>query len=463
MANTVETMLAGLPPEYQAEIAKLLRQRALGDTFTQQGLSALNQPTQFTPGPYSYAVPQNPLGSLAHGLAAYLGNRGATQADQGIAGIGQKAAEATAQGISQISGAGPEIRSTMINQGLASTNPQVRAFALQQQKQDQDTATAAAKGLFDYGDPRAALATLRARQINPNYSPTPIPGPQFSSVPGPSGPINYAITTNRKGEQTVHSLGGQQINVDARQQTQELGAGLDVIQAQLKDRQARAQIAKDTLAFNTAALEALNAGAKVGGLGGVKQATRKVAQAFGVDLPETAPTEQLNMALGNAILAKARALAPVTGEDIKQLQAILGSLDTDPTALMKALTVYNGIAAKELQTYNRYVEDASSTLTNPRARDMFAGAKIGYEMPPIPGTTTQQMRTIQEAVRRGANPTQFAVGGQPIEPGAQFDIRGSGIPNAPATPQQLKPVSEMTPEEKQAEIAALKRKLGISP
>ena len=439
----------GLPPEFEAQLAALMRQRQLGQTMLQQGLQ--QTPTQFTPGPYSHAVPQGMGQGLVKALSAYLGGQQSNKAEQGMFDIQGQAANQEAGELSALTHASD--RNRALAQALASRNPRVRAFAAAQQKFWQDQAGKTAEVLKE-SDVPAAVRAAQGQLPGMDYQQPSLGDVEIKS----EGADKYAIIPGRGGKREFKwAPRPPQLSVDARQQTQELGAGLSTIEADLKERKVRAEGAKGVLSSNTMALEALNRGAQAGGLGGFKQVVRKTLQGFGINLPETAETEELSMALGNALLENAKKLYPVSNVDMASLREMLGSVNTDPTALMKMLTTFNGIAAKELQDYNRWVEAQSNTLTNPRAQDMVRNANIGFETQAPPGSQVQQLRSIQELTKRGGDPSQFQIGGKPIEPGAQFDIRGAGIPSQ--TPGASSGGGPLTPEE-QRRYDELRRKYG---
>jgi hypothetical protein len=220
-------------------------------------------------------------------------------------------------------------------------------------------------------------------------------------------------------------------------------------------------VAKDSIAANTTALEALNAGAQSGSAGEFFQAARKVGAAVGFDLEGKVPTEQLAMAMGNHILANAKRLAPVTENDTILIKQIVGSLNTEPQNLTRIFEIMNAASIKNLQEYGGYIDTATASMPDEYG-NILRAAKIGYNVPNLGGNQTQQMRTMQELQRQGGDVTQFRdPSGQPFPAGAKFDIRGTGLPK-PAVPS--KKIADMTPEEKKAaEIKALRKLLSGKP
>lgn len=430
-----------IPPEYAAQLAQLQRQKAMAEMLSQRAMAP--QGTQVITG---HAVKNAPLGNIARALTAFMGNRQAGQMDEKLQGILGQVMQARQQAM-QGAVSDP-------TQAQASMDPMVRALAQSLVKQRQESANKAGDALKDT-DINAALGAYRTGTIPGEGYKSPTLGPvEF----GKDGDNPYAIIPTKGGGRDFKwAPKGTSVSVDARAPGREHEASLDILKADIKERQARALAAKETLSSNAVALDALNQGAQAGGMEGFKQALRKIGQGFGIQADETTSTEQLSMALGNAVLAKARALAPVTAEDVKRLQSILGSVETDPTALVKMLTVYNGIAAKELQDFNRYLKTQSENLTNPHARDLLSGQGIGFEMQAPPGNTTQSLRAIAELMARGGDPSMFAVGGEPIARDSTFNLPGSGLPEKGAKPQA--PIVGLTPQESE-ELTRLRRKYG---
>lgn len=422
-SNTIDSQLANLPPEYAEKIAKLLRSQQMSQMGMQMGLQGLNAPTQFTGGPANYAVKKSPLAIIAQGLQTYLGQKGISDADAGIAGVKKDAAaNLKEQMAGYLSASDPKVQETL---AMTSQWPQLQADWKERSKRRQEQLFKVADVTKDR-DPKTAIAAALGTGPGEGYGPPELKQGEVKWIPDPNNPGKFIPqTTNydlhNQGKITLGSQGNS-VSVDARQASKEGEMALEELRAQLKDKRAGADSAKATLSANRVALEAINAGAKSGGGEGYKQGLRKALQAFNITLPETTSTSELQMALGNNILANARKLAPVTREDLVQLENILGSINTDPAALQKMISVYNGIALKDLQDYNRYVDFQKGNLKSDYARDLFSGAGIGYEMQPPPGDTQQMLRAIAELQKRGGDVSQFAVGGEQIPPDATFKL-----------------------------------------
>jgi hypothetical protein len=282
-----------------------------------------------------------------------------------------------------------------------------------------EQAQAGGKVLGEAGQTKAALETISTGEIDPGISTVPPKAPVFGSAPDGT-PV---VTNYDKYGIPKASLGSKGVNINMP--GKEADMALDVLKGGLTKWQEKADIAKDTLSANIVALNAINEGARIGGGEGIKQAVRKGLQAFGINAPDTAQTEELQMALGNAVLQYARKLAPVTKEDVERLQSWLGSISTDPTALEKMLTLSNAVAMRTLHDYNQYVGEQKGNLKSDYARSLFSGADIGYGLPPqVPGDTRQALMTIQAMRQRGmpADLPQFQIGGETLPNNATFRL-----------------------------------------
>lgn len=371
--------LSNLPPEFLAEIQRYQRQQQMAQALQMQGMQGGNRPTEMVSG---HAIKQSPLAALLPALQMYIGGKKGAEAGVGLADVQQRAATASQTESGDLAKLFQSDPKSAIAQALAAKFPQNRKLGEDWGKQYQDRVNQWAGAVKDT-DPAAAGGAIAGQNVPSQWAPPPVPPAQFGT--SPSGKP-YAIDYNRKGEGSLKYEPTETkvtTNVTNKIPGMEGQAVLDSLQQDLKLRRDRAQIAKESLGHNKTAREALAKGAQSGGGEGIKQSIRKVAQAFGVEAPATAPTEQLQMALGNAVLAKARALAPVTGEDVKRLEAILGSVNTDPTALTQMLEIYDQLSIRELETFNQYIDHQSKNLETPYARDLFRGQGIGYSVPKI--------------------------------------------------------------------------------
>jgi hypothetical protein len=449
----MDNFLQSLPPEFQAEMQKILRQRQMAQAMQQQSLASMNAPTQFSGGRFSHAVKTNPLATAMQMFTSTMAGKGMEEGDKAQADMVGRYQTQTREGMQKLLAPGVDPTS-----GLADSNPRIAALAkaLLDRKQKQGETVS---GVLKDVDPKAAIGAAMGNLPGPDYN-TPVqPGPTF----GDYKDHPYAITTGAHGRKEIKfAPKGSNISVDARQAKDVDKAAMEEVRPTMKSWQEKATAAKEVIQANGLALDALSRGAKAGGLEGLKQSLRGIAQGFGVNTDKFTETTELQMAVGNAILANARKLAPVTAEDIRRLETILGSVSTDSTALEKMLTEYNGMAAKTLQDANRYFDQTEEIMPTDLSKGLVRAGSIGHEMIPPPGNTNQALRAIQTLQRQGGDPTQFAVGGNPIEPGAQFNIRGTPPQTPTPGPGTIpkKPIEQMTPQEVIEEIQLLRQRLG---
>jgi hypothetical protein len=157
--------------------------------------------------------------------------------------------------------------------------------------------------------------------------------------------------------------------------------------------------------------ELLNKGAVTGGGASTFQAVRKFGQAFGVQIPETGLTEEMRMRLGDNILANARKLAPVTSNDVTMLQQLLGSIDTDPSAMREINAM---MLAKNLMTVDRHnaqVEEVrQQTSGTPSKYNPFRMElnRIDTKDPALLGRTYQLMKEA------GHDMSKYTFDGKPV-------------------------------------------------
>jgi hypothetical protein len=439
-----------LPPEYQQQIDELQQRRQLALAMAQRSMQF--QPAQ-SQGAMASRTPL--LGAIAQAASGVLGQYGAGQAQSGIRDVQKRAQTAETAELQALQAGSPD---EFITKGQASRFPGIKALAKQLYETRQKNVEAGAKITGEAGDPAAALGMLRQGRLPDQYSPTPIPGPEFGT--GPNGQV-YATTTNRRGEKDIKfpPVSAANINLPGNEGRE----AIDFHRKQLEARQGEASIAKETLTANSRAVDALEQGARAGGGESLKQALRKGLQAFGIATESTASTEQLQQAMGAELLNNARKLAPVTGTDIKVLEGLLGNINTDPTALTKAIAFNNAMALKTLKGYNSYVTEQNANLKNDYARDLFSGATKGYEMPQaLYGPQAFQFETIRNLQNIGGDISGFndPATGKPFAPGSKFDIRNpaAGFPGAQQAGSAVKPpaqqdtvidASKMTPEQLQ--------------
>lgn len=449
MADMADSLspLPGLPPEYQTQLQKLLRQRQIAEYFQNQALQ--QKPTEVVSG---YAVRQSPLASIAKALAGGYGAYRTGQIDEQIGGVQSQAAQARQDELRRLVGLSLPQRAAL---GLTSRDPAVQKMAQTWQEQASKAAEAGGKALIDSGDAKTGLGVLGSGQIPGDYTPPPPRKMETGEIAGNP----YGLTYDNKGNPTLKfAPKGIQVNLPGRQAE----LAFDTAKEDIKGWKLKADTAINLLNSNRTALEALNEGAQAGGGEGFKQAVRKVAQAFGMQDAATAPTDKLAASLGDAVLHEVAKLRPASDKDIQFLQQLKGSINTDPSALVQMLTVANAISFRDLQNFHKYMDEGvGNNLADPTVQNLFKAGKIGYDIPQPFGSQAQKMRMLQELQARGGDVSGFKVGDEPISPDAKFNIGN----NALLPPQLANKVpggnqAPLTPAE-QAEYEALRKRFGL--
>lgn len=423
-----------LPPEYQAQLVEAQRRQAMAQMLLQRSMGFQGAQSQGR-----MAAKTSPLTWMANSLSGYLAQQAGDKASKDVLGVQQRYAGDEVKELERLQGLPEDQR---LLQGQRSTFPRAQALA----KALQDSR---AKRLEMFGqatkevDPAAAANAAISGQLPGSYQ-APAPKPITEAKMSDGTP--YLVSAGAKGTTTPHfPPKGTNINMPGN----ERAAALDITKQQLAQRREGADAAKATYEATTQALDALEKGALAGGGEEVKQALRKTLQTFGITLPGTAETNQLQMALGSAILSEASKIKPISNNDITTLREIVGSIGTDPTALAKALAYSQALAIKGLSTYGEYVDNSLDTLRDDYSRQLFAGAKVGYDVPgQLQGPQSYQMEVVRQLQRQGFDISRLRdMTGQPFPANAQFNINPtSGFPGvarrkAGGTPTQPAPAT----------------------
>ena len=400
----------GLPLEYQSELESLQRRRQLAQMLMQRGMTP--QPLQMA-GPV--AIKQSPFANIAQVLSGALGgytdNKLRGQAKQ----VMQKADTEARTEMGQV--AGMSDPQAQIAAMMASRFPGIRNQAAERRKAHDTAVQTAAKGLFDVGDTQGGLGALRQGQIPSAL--TPFEGKvEFGQEQGRI----YGVTRDRQGKPTLNWAPRESTNsVDVRLPGQEGALELTRQSKELDERRAAAQLAQGEFANASRITEMLQQGAKVGGGGEIFQATRKFAQALGVDLPETGVTDSLSKLLGDRIIARAKERGHnPSNADVQFIKAASGDLNTDPGALSRLISYMTAISLKTMQDYQEFVKVKKESSRLP---DLYNTADVGMRTPDaLFGPMGLQMRIAQELQRQGGSLAGFRdpMGGD--MQGAQFQF-----------------------------------------
>lgn len=369
-----------LAPQYQMHVEDALTRKNIAQAMQQRFMQGQQQ--SFVPGGTGtpIAVKQGGLGTLAEALSGIISGQQIGQADAQIYGA-RSADQAAGQAELQAFMAEPD-RNKAIAQALASSRPDIRAFALEQQKRRQDQVNQFA-GVIKDRDATAAGNAIASQSLPTNFIPQPIPKPEiltqgdntYALIPGANDTLDLKFA--QKGVVVQNNAPAKISDAAIAENTAELKAKKDAY-----------DLGREVVNSSQKAITALEEGAKAGGGEGLKQYLRQAVQAFNGKTEGLTETTQLSQALGDAILANARKLAPVTKADIGQLQDILGSVNTDPTALSKALAWNTAHGFKAMTDFNTFLDNQENLLKdikNPDQADalrtIYAGQRVGRDMP----------------------------------------------------------------------------------
>jgi hypothetical protein len=382
-ANDPSLAIGGdMPPEYLAQLSENARRRAMAEAMLQQFTQG--QQTQFVPGGTGVpiAVKQGGLGALAQalsGLTAGAQVQGYGAENEALRMQNDRERQQEYQNFV----ANPD-KSAAIAAAMVSRRPGVQKFGIEQQKREQDRVKdfATAIGPVDaQGGGRAIASGI----IPQNYTQPALP----PITTGQAGPETYLINEGPNNKRDVRVFARPSTNTIDMRLPGQLNAGiLAENTAELKAKKEAFDLAKETYSSGQKAITALENGAQAGGGEQLNQYIRQAVQFFGGDAKNLTDTAALKMALGDAILANARKLAPVTKADIGTLEQILGSINTDPSALSRALAWNSAHAFKAMHDFHGFMdvqERLPDSLKSPEHQDalrsLYAGQRIGREAP----------------------------------------------------------------------------------
>jgi predicted RecA/RadA family phage recombinase len=440
MAEIITPGAAGplLPPEYQAQIDDARRKQQMAQML--QAMAARNNQGPNQMG--SVASKTNPLAALANiatsGLGSYMqrdGETGATDARRQY-DTDSRADLARVQGLPQ---------AEAINQGRLSQFAGSRALAETLYKASQERNKNRSGVFKEFGDQPNALGALDGGPA------LPAPDPKGRDtvvewIPDPNNPGKQLPLTKNLGKDgftngVLGTVGNTtSVSLSNNMAGEEGKMAIEGIRTTLKEKGTQAAAAKRVFGSANVAIDALESGARAGGGENQKQMIRKGLEFFGVNMPETASTEQLQQGLLEGVLAHAKELRPASDTDIKILQQMVGSAGTNPTALTKALAFAQSMALKDLEGYNNYADENKKNL-DPRVQSLFTGSTSGYELPrQLTGPVSYQMEVVRQLQRQGFDISKLAgPDGKPFDPNSKFDINPiAGFPGVAGTAPPLK-------------------------
>lgn len=428
-----------LPYEYQAEERQLARKRAIAELYAKQAFAPEPQAEMYG----KYRVKKNPMQYVTDILNQKLAGDGLGAVDAADAALAKRYAGAqsadlqrvmqTASGTPdtmapqpqalegqvtpmadgaplpdvRVPGQAPDIRRA-ISQAMLSQFPRSQAYGADLQKNDRSNMTEIAK-LIGAADPVAGSKFLQGG--NSGAAVPQISQPPIEFLRDPDGK-SLAIARDAKGGKPTASYApvGSSVTVHTGEKTNlELDkANIKMLETERIDAQAADAV------INTAirSTQLLNKGSDVGGGASLRQAVRKFAQGFGMDVAETGLTEEQRMTLGQRILDDARKLAPVTTNDVELLNQFRGSIDTDPNALreINAIMLAKSLITQDLHNA-RVTQVASSSDGNPTKYDAMRVTRkqVDTQDPSLLGRAYQLMK------ERGHDMSGYMFDGQPVD------------------------------------------------
>lgn len=443
-----------IPPEYAAELERIQKQRMLAQLLQQRsmGFQGAGQ------GSGRIMPKTSPLAWMANMGTGYLAN----QAEAAGAGKASDVRNRMMQDENaEVEGLLNTPQEDQYRVGQLGKFDRTRKLAEALLKRNDERVGKFADVTKDMDPAVAGTAVLQGRLPGgAAYNPPPIKPSEFGTAPGGG---TYVRDYNRKGEtNTKFEPKGTVVNNNMPKQENQFSLGL--IDTELKARQVGAESAKNVYTATARAADALERGAKAGGGEQIKQILRKSLQAFGVTPTATAQTEELSMALGTAILSEASKIKPISNTDIATLRDIVGSINTDPSALSRALAFSQALALKGLSDYSSYIDEQSSSLTDPLARQRLTGSKIGFEMPKaLTGPQAFQLEVLRNYQMGGGDISRFGEPGTglPFPPGARIQVNPTaGMPGVNPPAKTNPPGWEKLTPAEQAEYQRLKARLG---
>ena len=426
------------------------------------------------------------VGALAGAVSQNLAAGDAAAADQRMAGIRQQADQAYQQGVSGFAGAGD--KNAEIAKLMSSNHPALRAFAAEQAKIQRELAEKEAERkrhlaqafmpiAAEAGRPEVAASVGQTGVIPDNFSakaPPPVTTRQFPNPADPTKPLVALVRTDQKGQEFPTPFpGSTNVSMTTRLAGEEGKLNLEREQADLTARQTAAKTGMQNLQLAQRVKNLIRDGAQAGGFQSALQMARKFASTFGVVVPETGFTDELRSALGERILKDAKALGPnPSNRDAEIIAQIVGSIDTDPMAIMNLTAVMEARALKDLGDFKEFLNIKRTDTTNP---GLYNTADVGIQGPnQIAGTLPYKIKVAQMLAQQGIPPAQITslVGLKeedlpPVDADMGFNLQsyvGPGRGPLAAKPRQespaaLKDDTPLTPEEMKR-LEELRRKHG---
>lgn len=444
MAEIVSPIPTGpiIPQEYQDQIDEARRKLLIAQMLQTQSMN-FKGPQQIGP----VAAKTSPLAGLANIAQAGLGGMMGANATADASAAKTRFETDQAGDLSRIF-ALPEDQQPQTAQ--TSKFPQNQAIGRAMQASMEKRREEGAKLASQAGDEPGAMGILNGAIPMKGYVPKTYPEPEIINRPDPNDPsgvrqVSYIKQYDKNGRQTLSPASSMTQTVNLPGKEGELAATRE--QSDLSAHQGQAQNAMQILSTADRVVNALGQGAVTGGGGDLKQNARKFFQAVGIDIPETGPTDLARTQLGGIMLGQINKLGRnPTDYDEKLMQKLVGSIDTDPTALPQLLSFMTAQAHKSLQDFNDFLQIKRNSPASKTYPGLYDTADVGVRTPSsLNGPLPYQMQVVQALKQAGGDITRFAdPTGKPFSADSTFDIKPNPItPNSPSATGATPPVPKV--------------------
>lgn len=462
-----------LSPEYRLQMEEQEQKKALAKMLMQKSLQGPQIQQSGT-----HAAKISPWAMLANVGTGYFADKHQRDATSEQAKIQRTADDATQASVTGLLNAPNQEEA--LAQALASKDPRFAAVAKVRQeakvKKDeqefkalQESLKLGVNAMSAGGDTTRAVQAAQNRTLGKDpYLAPELKQPEVKFITGPDGkPIPQTTNYNLQGQGRV-TLGASgttnTLTAETKLAGEEGKLNLAREQKDLTDMQETARTAQQNIATAQKVGNLLRDGAVAGGGGTVKQMARKVAQAFGVTVPETGFTDELRSRLGEALLKHAKAFGSnPTDRDARITSEIVGNIDTDPMAIMHLQASISAKAHKDLEDFGTFIDIKRQGKNAP----FYDTADVGIGRPKsVAGTEQQRLLIAQDLVQQGVSPEKVSqltgINQSQIPDGAakmSFSLPGLVGGPAPVKKENAQPdIEGMSLEQVQAEIA--KRRAG---
>jgi hypothetical protein len=270
-----------------------------------------------------------------------------------------------------------------------------------------------------------------------------IPAPQAPRLGvGPNG-TTTVTNYNRAGVPNM-SLVGSGATTTIQLPGREAEMALARESKELTDRQEQAKTALGDLGQAQRLVQLYERGLQTGGGEEVFQAGRQFFTALGLEFPKGPLSSEAQTVFAERVANRIKEFGVTpTDSDRTYVKQMVGSLNTDPTAMGNLMAFTSAKALKGLQDFQDFVRiKRENTRGDSR---MYDTADVGVRMPTeLFGTPQFQMSIVQALKQGGGDITRLndPVSRKPFDAGTVFDLGGGAIPQRTgpgAKPAPVKP------------------------